>query len=92
MDGIERWAGLSDHDLILITVTKLEGLDKKVGSALDQMKNQSETQATECKAEDAKVDGLDTRLTRIETYFAVAAVAIPTVSGLVVWITDRLWR
>ena len=92
MDGMERYQGLSERDILLITVTKLEGLDKKVGSALDQMESRSETQAVECKAEDAKVDGIDTRLTRIETYFAVAAVAIPTVSGLVVWVTDRLWR
>ena len=80
MDGMERWAGLSDHDLILITVTKLEGLDKKVGESLEKLCAQNKELKTDSITIQKDVDGLDNRITSIEatkvwTLWAIGGVA-----------------
>ena len=41
MDGMERFAHSTDHDLLIITVTKLEGLEKKVGEYTDGFREQN---------------------------------------------------
>jgi len=84
MDGIERYAGLTTNELALITITKLEGLEKKVGDSLDQFKTEIvdvRKDATEVKTFAEK---LDSRVTTLEATKATTIWAMGGMGGLIV--------
>ncbi len=87
-----QYQDMRDHDLTVITVTKLEALDAKVDKFLQDTKDERERQAAICKAEDNRIDDHEKRLTKMETYFLIVAGAIPILSGVAVWLADHLTR
>jgi hypothetical protein len=82
-----QYGDMRDHDLIVITVTKLEGLETKVDQALQDMKDEREAVAGRCTAENTKIDGLEKRVTVMETTWKVIigilVVVVPTVIAIV---------
>jgi hypothetical protein len=84
MDGIERYTGLSTNELALVTIVKLEGLEKKVGESFDQFKceiTEVRRDATEAKTSAEK---LDSRVTTLEATKTTTMWAIGGMGGLIV--------
>lgn len=81
MDGIERYAGYSDHDLILITITKQEGLEKKVGEYTDRLTKKTEELETETNGVKTTAEKLDLRVNTLETTRTTTLWVIGGISG-----------
>jgi hypothetical protein len=84
MDGIERYAGYSDHDLTLITITKLEGLEKKVGEYTDRLTKKTEELENDTNGVKSTVEKLDVRVNTLETVHSTTLWIIGGVSGAAV--------
>jgi hypothetical protein len=81
MDGIERYAGYSDHDLTLITITKLEGLEKKVGEYTDRLTKKTEELEADTNGVKSVAEKLDVRVNTLETSHTTTLWIIGGVSG-----------
>ena len=91
MDGLERFAHSTDHDLLIITVTKLEGLEKKVGEYTDGFREQNRELEASDTAIKVCAEALSLRVGAMEavrgtTYWIIGGLggAVVVVAGVVI--------